>query len=304
MVADAETIQRVIATYGQAAEANRNTPARNGSVVHLTESAGEDVLITADLHGHRLNFERLRKIADLPSRLGRHWIAQEVCHGGPTYPDGGCMSHLMLEDVALLKTQFPERFHFLLGNHELAELTDHLITKSGQMLNLHFLTGLQAMYGDMAEAVRDAAMAFIRTCPLALRLEPSVFVCHGSPERVDEVGWDPSVLAREPTAEDIAVGGAAFRLVWGRDFRQENAEALAECVGAEVLIHGHEPCVQGCSIPNSRQVILDCCGKNACYVILPIGRHLTHAEVVEQIRHVYSGQCTSSSDDGTPVTVN
>ncbi len=288
MVAESETVRQVIAIYGQAADANRNTSARSGNVVHLTESAGDDVLITADLHGHRLNFDRLRRIADLSSRPGRHWIVQEVCHGGPAYPDGGCMSHLLLEDVALLKTQFPERFHFLLGNHELAELTDHLITKAGQMLNLQFLTGLQTMYGDAAPDVRDAALAFIRTCPLALRVDSGVFACHGSPERVAEFGWDATVLSRELTAEDLAGGGTAFRLVWGRDFRQENADALAKCVDAEILIHGHEPCSQGFCVPNTRQIILDCCGMNACYLILPIGQRFTHADVVKRIRPLYA----------------
>lgn len=290
MVADPENIRRVIDIYGQAADANRNASARDGNVVHLTESTGDDVLITADLHGQRLNFDRLRRIADLPSRTGRHWIVQEVCHGGPTYPNGGgCMSHLLLEDIALLKTQFPDRFHFLLGNHELAELTEHLITKGGQMLNLHFRAGLQTMYGDGARDVRDAALGFIRTCPLAMRLDQGVFTCHGSAERVAEFGWDATVLSRELTAEDLAVGGAAFRLVWGRDFRQENAEALAACVGAEILIHGHEPCSQGFSVPNTRQIILDCCGPNACYLILPIGQRLTYAQVVESIRPLYAG---------------
>jgi hypothetical protein len=144
------------------------------------------------------------------------------------------------------------------------------------------------MYGDAARDVRDAALAFIRTCPLAIRLDPGVLACHGSPERVAEVGWDAAVLSRELTARDLAVGGTAFRLVWGRDFRQENADALAKCVDAEILIHGHEPCPQGFSVPNTRQIILDCCGRNACYLILPIGQRLTHAEIVKRIRRLYA----------------
>ncbi len=46
------------------------------------------------------------------------------------------MSHTMLEDVAKLKTQYPERVHFLLGNHELSELTEYPIQKNKQMLNM------------------------------------------------------------------------------------------------------------------------------------------------------------------------
>ena len=297
MVAEPETIQRVIDVFREAADANRRTGALRGNIVHLTHEAGDDVVISADLHGHRLNFNRLREIADLPCHRRRHWVVQEVCHGGPSYPEtGGCMSHLLLEDIARLKIQFPEQFHFLLGNHELAELNDHLITKAGQILNLHFRSGLQTLYGERAQCVRDAYVEFLRTCPLALRLDSGVFVCHGSPDYVAEAGFDIGILSQPLTTEDLNVGGGLFRLVWGRDFRLKNAEAFARCVGAQVLIHGHEPCSAGFAVPNSRQVILDCCGMNACYVILPTSGKLSQDDVVSRIRRIYGkdGHCPAS----------
>ncbi len=298
MVAEPEAIQRVIDVFRQAADANLRTSALRGNIVHLTAEAGDEVLISADLHGHRLNFNRLRKIADLPSHRHRHWVVQEVCHGGPSYPDaGGCMSHLLLEDIARLKIQFPEQFHFLLGNHELAELSDHLITKAGQILNLHFQAGLQAIYGERAQCVRDAYIEFLRTCPVALRLDSGVFVCHGSPDRVAEAGFDTDILSKPLTTEDLSVGGGVFRLVWGRDFRPENAEAFARCVDAQVLIHGHEPCSVGFAVPNRHQVILDCCGLNACYVILPLGGKLSQDDVLSRVRRIYGkdGDCPAGS---------
>ncbi len=114
-----------------AAAQNLITEKRTGSIVELSESDGEDILVAADLHGNRINFDRLVKIADLANHPQRHLVMQEVCHGGPTYPGGGCMSHLMLEDVAALKIDYPDRFHFILSNHELAEMTDFAIMKGG-----------------------------------------------------------------------------------------------------------------------------------------------------------------------------
>ena len=161
----------------------------------LTAETADDVMITADLHGHRKNFNSIKKIADLERNPRRHLILQEVCHGGPTYPtNGGCMSHSMLEDVAKLKAQFPERVHFLLSNHELAELTDYPIIKSKKMLNLMFRLGLQEMYGPAAEKVREAYTAFIRSCPLAVRLPGGVFICHSLPEKCDSQGFDRDIL--------------------------------------------------------------------------------------------------------------
>jgi hypothetical protein len=292
MVASSEIIEGVIATFEQAAALNRTNPLRRGNVIELTSAVGDDVLISADLHGNRRNFERILAIADLDRNPRRHLVMQEVCHGGPTYPSGGgCMSHLMLEDVAELKTKYGQRFHFLLSNHELAELTDFPIMKAKRMLNLVFRCGLQEMYGDAADRVRDAAMDFVRSLPLAVRLPSGVLVCHSLPAQSDARGFDASVLAREWTACDIAEGGSVFRLVWGRDYRQENADAFAELTGARVVVTGHEPCPEGFQTPNDKQVIIDCCGEKARYALLPLSdTPLTQADVVNHVHALHNGQ--------------
>ena len=117
-------------------------------------------MITADLHGHRRTSTPIQRIADLENNPRRHLVMQEVCHGGPTYPgNGGCMSHTMLEDVARLKTEYPQRVHFLLSNHELAG-ADGLSDPQGQkMLNLMFRMGMQEAYGAAADKVRDGVSA-------------------------------------------------------------------------------------------------------------------------------------------------
>jgi len=284
MVASIEYIENVIAAYRQAAEANRRTPTREGNVVVITSESAEDVLITADLHGHRRNFNAIRKLADLDNHPRRHLILQEVCHGGPTYPEnGGCMSHAMLEDVAKLKAHYPERVHFLLSNHELAELTEYPILKSKRMLNLLFRMGMQAMYGPAIDKVREAMAGFLRTCPLAVRLPGDVLVCHTLPEHCDRRAFDRSILQRPLEALDFREHGRVFDMLWGRDFRRENAAAFARATSAKVLIHGHEPCPAGYEVPNDIQIILDCCTDKACYLLLPTNRELTHEEIVKRI---------------------
>jgi len=287
MVATFQFIESVIETFQRAAVANEQTPSRDGNVIVLGPDEADDVMITADLHGHRRNFNSIRKLADLEKHPRRHLILQEVCHGGPAYPEnGGCMSHAMLEDVARLKVAYPERVHFLMSNHELAELTDYPIVKSKKMLNLMFRLGLQQTYGQAAEKVRAAYVAFIRSCPLAVRLPGAVFVCHSLPERADSRSFDRGVLERPLEQTDLLEMGAVFDLVWGRDYRPENARAFARLVGAKVLIHGHEPCPEGFSAPNDVQVILDCCGDKACYLLLPTDRALSHAEIVQRIQRL------------------
>ncbi len=289
--------ERMIDLCRAAAERNRACASRAGNVVELLPEHGDDVMVVADLHGNRLNLRRLLDIADLAGHPRRHLVMQEVCHGGPEYPgDGGCMSHLMLEDMARLTCEFPGRFHFLLSNHELAELGDFPICKSRKMLNLMFRTGITEMYGDEGERVRNAYMEFIASCPIAIRVAGGIFISHSLPERCDRDSFDTAVFTRTLTPTDWKSGSGLFRLVWGRDFRSANAEAFAKLVGAELLVHGHEPCSSGYSVPNGRQVILDGSGPSACYLLVPIGPNLTQPQLLANVHKLFGGKPRSGAD--------
>ena len=125
---------------------------------------------------------------------------------------------------------------------------------------------------------------FLRSCPLAVRLPGGVFVTHTLPEKVDSQGFDKTIFDREFDEAEFQEHGAIFQLVWGRDYRAENARAIADLVGARIFINGHEPCSEGFRVPNPTQIILDCCGDRACYLILPVDRELSQAEIVRQVQ--------------------
>ncbi|MGA2031484.1 MAG: metallophosphoesterase [Thermoguttaceae bacterium] len=284
MVASISYIENILLTFQQAIQASRATPGRQGNVIVLTPELAGEVMITGDLHGHRRNFNLIGKIAALKSHPQRHLILQEVCHGGPVYEtSGGCMSHQMVEDVARLKAEYPDRVHFILGNHELSELTDYPIQKNKQMLNLLFRQGIYQMYGAAAEKVRQSYLAFFSSCPLAVRW-PGVFVSHSIPEHVDAQPFDSGIFARPMDPLEFYEQGAIFQLVWGRDYRAENGAAFAKLMDARVLINGHEPCPDGFAVPNPTQIIIDCCGTKGSYLILPTDRELSQQEIVARIQ--------------------
>lgn len=289
MPASTQAVAAILNECQVAAAANRDCAARRGNVVCLSPEYADEVMVVADLHGNRLNFEKLLRIADLDNHPRRHLIMQEVCHGGPEYPGegGGCMSHLLLEDCIRLKTEYPERFHFLLSNHELAELGEFPICKSRRMLNLLFRCGINEMYGCAGERVRCAYLEFLASCPLAVRLTNGVFISHSCPDNCDREPFDVSVFERPLSCADYKSGSPAFRLVWGRDFRSANAEAFARQVKADILVHGHEPCEAGFSAPNRHQVIIDGCCSQATYLILPVGPKLTQADVVARVHSLH-----------------
>ncbi|MDA7979568.1 MAG: hypothetical protein MPJ50_12450 [Pirellulales bacterium] len=276
----------VIKVFDHATALNRSSAGRQGNVVALTSETADDVLITADLHGRRERFAQILDVAALAEHPRRHLVLQEVCHGGPTYSgELACMSHQLLEDVGRLKAEYPERVHFLMSNHELAELTDYPIMKGGKLLNMTFRLGLQHAYGRKADEVHGAYSKFLRSCPLALRLEQSgIFISHSIPSRVDRVGFDTAVFDRELRDSDLTEFGPAFELVWGRDYRSDNAAAFARLVRARLLITGHEPCREGFAMPNPYQTILDCCGDTAAYLLLPVGQELSMADIKSRMQ--------------------
>jgi hypothetical protein len=249
--------QQTIALLRQAAQQALQTPGRTGTLLELTPTLAEEVIFTGDLHGERLNFKRICRMADLANHPHRHLVLQEVCHGGPTYPDGnGCMSHLLLEDIAALVLEFPGRVHFLLGNHEWAELVDYPIRKGLAFLNYQFWEGITTFYGDDSWSVRDAYREFLGSSLLAISLSNGVFASHSAPPRGAPC-LDRDRLRQPLEKLDLSSGGEVYHLLWGRDYHHQAAERFAQAVGASVLVHGHEPCDGGFATPNNWQIILD-----------------------------------------------
>jgi len=57
------TTKEIIAAYEQGARANHQNQHRQGNLIHLT--APGEVIMTGDLHGNELNFEKLIRLAQL-----------------------------------------------------------------------------------------------------------------------------------------------------------------------------------------------------------------------------------------------
>ncbi len=274
---------RLLTTLRRAVAAFRATPGRRGRLVALP--AGDEVFVVGDLHGNVENFRVLLKRADLAKFPNRHLILQEVVHGTFRYPLGGDKSHQLLDLTAALKCQYPNRVHFLLGNHELAQWTNRRIGKNDEDLLELFTAGVDLAYGDRAEEVYAVYLELFAVVPLAVRTANRVFLSHSLPNANRLDAFDPSVLERDTNDEaDLAGGGAVHSLVWGRDTSTENVAAFLTKVDSDLLITGHIPCENGFDAPNDRQLILDSLGLPAAYCLFPTDRPLTHAELLECVQ--------------------
>ncbi len=254
-------------------------------------------MVVGDLHGHLHNFAAALKIAALAEHPNRHLVLQELVHDPRTDPDGdaGDLSHRLVDVVCALKCQYPDRVHYLPGNHEVSELTGRSIAKNGVPLNILFQKGLETSYGAAAGTIRSAYDDLFRALPLAVRTANRVFVCHTLPELRQLEQFDAGVLdASEWPPESLLRGGSVYSMTWGRDSSIEAADAFAAIVDADLFVCGHQPIDEGFRRMNDRLVVVDATDPYASYCLFPARGAITIDTLMAGTRHlggVLSAEC-------------
>jgi len=228
--------------FRQAAAANRHDPHREGNVVVL--EGGCEVLVTGDIHGNRTALAKVIAVAQLDGHPQRRLILQEIIHGPVDPRSGHDRSIDLLLRSARLKIAHPEQVFFILGNHDIAQVSGGEITKDGRRVCEQFLAGVGYACGDAAAEVLDGVKEFLLSVPLAVRCPGGVFICHSvpGPKRMARGGTE--ILRRAYTDADLQRGGPVYEWTWGRGHNPEQLEALAQQLGVEFFIlgHRHTPC--------------------------------------------------------------
>jgi hypothetical protein len=271
---------RVLNILRRAIDHTRRTPGRRGHYLHLSNCT--EVVVGGDMHGHLPNFLAVMKAADLANHPTRHLVLQELIHSEAFfYPNGGDKSHQLVDLFATLKCQFPERVHFLPGNHETAQMTGRQVAKSGGSQNSLFVLGVQAAYGDAAADICRAYHALFRDSPLAIRAPNGVVCCHTLVPAKSLPDFDPMRLTDEQYDDkEYAPGGCVYPILWGRDTAAATAEAFARKMDADLFVTGHIATDSGYDTPNPWQLIVDCAGTPAAYVKFAADRPITHDQLV------------------------
>ena len=207
-------------------------------------------------------------------------MLQEVIHGPNRYANSGDKSHQLLDLTAALKCQYPERVHFIPGNHELAQATGRSVAKDDTDFNQIFVAGIGAAYGDQSDAVYAAYLELIAAAPLVVRTPNRVFVSHSLPSALKIGRFRYDDLLRETEPSDLESSGSAYAISWGRDTRPEHVAEFLRMVDADLLVTGHIPCDNGVWAPNDRQIVLDAMQSPGGYCLFPADRPLTHAELL------------------------
>jgi hypothetical protein len=276
--------RKLLNTIERATERMRTTPGRSGGIVAL--DSADDVMVVGDLHGNITGFKKALTLAALDRHPRRHLILQELIHGPVMYPDDmGDRSHQLLDVVAALKCQYPDRVHVILGNHELSELTGRVIGKEGETLNQKFRLGIETAYGASSQEIYDAYKRLFAAMPLAIRTKNRVYVCHTIPDAIDLESLDLSLLAANHWPEESTRRrGTIYALTWGRDTSPETADRFAALVDADFFITGHQPCELGFLQANHRQIIIDGTDPFPSYCLFPADQPVTIESLASCVR--------------------
>lgn len=249
------TADQVVETLGAAADENKMSPLRIEQVVHLP--AEGELWMTGDLHDHRRNFDKLLKAVDLGNNRQRHLVLHELIHGDHYDATGAEESWVTLYRAAELKCDFPEQVHFMLANHDLAQIHGKGIMKAGLSVCEAFTKGVKKAFDGHHNVVTMAISEFLLSLPLAVRAPNGIFCCHSLPTDDQIDAFDFSVFDRPLSGPDYAQRtGPVYQLIWGRNFSPATVDKFAEKVRADIIITGHQPQEMGHATNGDKHLII------------------------------------------------
>jgi len=239
----------------QAAEMNRKDPRREGNTVRLSGTA--HVIVAGDIHGSRANFAKIVGHAALASDPQRHLVLQEIIHGPVDPASGQDRSIELLMRAARLKCAHERQVLFVLGNHDLAQITGAEIVKDGRSYCKGFTEGIRYSFGE-AEADETIAAVddFLRSLPLAIVCDNGVLIAHSVPSAGRMRAAGTEILRRPAGPEDLKRGGCVYEWTWGRGHTPEQLDELAAAIGASFFILGHQQVSGGLQIISPRAIAL------------------------------------------------
>jgi hypothetical protein len=249
------TADEILEIFDAAGEENRLDSARQGQIIQLPDTG--EVWMTGDIHDHRTNFAKIVRHADLANHPERHLVLHELIHGDHYDANGAEDSWQTLFKAAKLKYDFPSQVHFLLANHDLAQIHGEGIMKAGLSVCEAFTKGINRDFGDRAAGINVAITEYLLTLPLGIRCPNGIFFCHSLPTDAQIGTFDFTVFDRPLEGPDYARRvGPAYQLIWGRNMTPATADKFAEKVGAKILVTGHQPQDTGYGINGEHHLII------------------------------------------------
>ncbi len=273
--------QTIIDLLKKGLEANNTDAFRRGNLIHLP--ADGSLIITGDIHGHRRNFEKIVAFADLDNNPDRHIILQEIIHGGPEDPQGGCLSYKLLFDVVRYKLDFPQRVHIIMGNHATAFINDGEVLKNGKEMNRVLRYAIEREFKDNSSEIISAMKQLLFSMPLAVRCDTKIWISHSLPSDRFADKFDREILDRPLKPEDLVKPGSAYLLTWGRKHSQQLLDKMAELLDVDIFVLGHQAQQQGWSRAGKNLIIIASDHNHGCLLPINLAKSYTIEQLIESI---------------------
>jgi hypothetical protein len=273
--------QTIVELLNEGKEANTADRFRRGNVVYLPGDVS--LIATGDIHGHRRNFDRIVAYADLENNPERHVVLQEIIHGGPQDAQGGCLSYRVLFDVVRYKLSFPDRVHIILGNHDVACISEITVMRGGKEMNCSMSLALEREFQQDSNEIKSAIKQFLFSQPLAVKCENRIWLSHSLPGNRLVNKFDRQILDRPLEDDDLVRPGSAYLLTWGRNHNQKTLDKMAEMLDADIFILGHQAQQQGWSRAGENLIIIASDHNHGCLLPVDLAKSYTTEMLIESI---------------------
>jgi hypothetical protein len=271
----------IIDLLNKGTEANYADMFRRGNLICLPSEGC--LIISGDLHGHQRNFERIVTFANLTDNPNRHIVLQEIIHGGPEDPEGGCLSYKLLFDAVRYKLKFPDRVHFIVGNHAAAFISSSDIMKDGKEMNRALSQALEREYQQDSKNIQQAMRKFLSSQPLAVRCDNRIWLSHSLPSDYLADKFDSQIFQRQLNIGDYKKPGSVYILTWGRKHGQDLLDRMAILFDVDIFILGHQPQEKGWRKAGKNLIIIASDHNHGCLLPVDLTKRHTIDELIDTI---------------------
>lgn len=251
--------------FRQAAELNIEDERRKGNCIHLPSPS--HVIVAGDIHGNRGNLSKIISYADVAHNPSNYLVLQELIHGPVDQTTGHDRSCELLLRAARLKIAHPRQVLFVMGNHDLSQVTGNEIIKSGGSVCRLFTDGVKAAFDPAGAEVLEAIEIFLKSIPLAVMCDNGVLISHSAPSPRDMADGSAEVveiLSRQSNEQDMTRGGALYQWLWGRGQTAEQLEVLGEQLAIKFFVMGHRKIDAGHEFFADRAVAIESDDHHGC----------------------------------------
>ena len=179
--------------------------------------------------------------------------------------------------------RFPGQIHFLLANHDLAQVRRIAVMKDGYDLTERFDRHFALTYGKEAPEVINAFRDFVYALPLAAITVTGIFLSHSLPAARDLPTFDATILRRPLAEADYLRNGSVYQLIWGRHQTPDVVTKLAKAWWADVFICGHQQQDNGYRVIGDKMLIIDSCHNHGVLLPADLARPCTVHDLVNNL---------------------